>query len=113
MTTTARKPARKKYARKPPRLIPPDPVVIEGLDLEQRNGLRWVSGVARGTSVQGSGPRLFPPSRATLDVLERRGLIEPHPDRPGEHRPTEAGVQLRVIIHRAEKAAAERRRGAA
>ena len=102
MTTTA------------PLLTPPAARTILGLTLEQRNGLRWISGIARGPDGEGHGKtRLFPPTLEVREQLIERGLIEPHPDHAGEHRPTESGAQLLPEIYRAEEAAAERRRGAA
>ena len=86
-------------------LTPPPGRIEHGLDLHARNGLRYLAGCGRARPEEVIGDdgtaqivtlpaSLFPPAAETTARLLELGLVEPHPDHPGEHRPTERGVEL-------------------
>jgi hypothetical protein len=77
---------------RPRSLTPPPGAIVHGLDLVARNALRWVAGLGR--AQPGRPAWLFAPSVDAITNLRELGLIEPHPDHDGEHRPTQAGVEL-------------------
>ena len=92
-------------------LAPPRESTHAGLDLAQRNGLRFLAGLGHARRrvsdfldedgeeiIEWVPARLFPPEPSIVAELLRRELVEADPARAGEYRPTEDGIELLPVI---------------